>query len=282
MTMTGCKSWWGRVMTFAENIKPAVILSLALVLLLLFFITPAFAEPVGKVLVISGAAQAQAAAGGQRVLAPDAVVERGDTLITGTDGNLQVRFVDGALLMVRPNSRIRIDDYRAEGNTLHSVMSLLAGGIRTLTGRIGKTRRDAYLMNTATASLGVRGTDYELRLCAGDCPAGSPDGLYLGVAEGEIEARNEAGTFGLKAREYGLIRSKNAALEKLTCPPEALTGVPCARDGTVIGIDPGSGSGGDEPAAGYRAGEEREPDGFRSQFLRGVPCGANRNAPPCP
>lgn len=259
-----------------------MVQSLALALLFLSFVTPASAEPVGKVLAVSGAAQAHATAGGQRVLAQDAVVERGDTLITGADGNLQVRFVDGALLMVRANSRIRVDDYRAEGNTLHSVMSLLAGGIRTLTGRIGTVRRDAYLMNTATASIGVRGTDYELRLCAGDCPAGSADGLYLGVAEGEIEARNEAGTFGLKAREYGLIRSKTAALEKLACPPEALTGVPCARDGTVIGIDPGSGSRADDPATGYRAGEERESDGYRSQFLRGVPCGANRNSPPCP
>lgn len=282
--MTGFKFYWGCAMTSAEKIKSTSALSFnatVLALSLVVFALPAFAEPIGKVLVVSGVAQAQAAAGGQRVLAQDAVLERGDTLITGTDGNLQVRFVDGALLMMRPNSRIRIDDYRAEGNSLHSVMSLLAGGIRTLTGRIGKTRRDAYLMNTATASIGVRGTDYELRLCAGDCPAGSPDGLYLGVVEGEIETRNEAGTFSLKAREYGLIRSKNAGLERLTCPPEALTGVPCARDGAVIGIDPGSGSRADEPAVGYRAGEERESDG-RSQFLRGAPCGSARNAPPCP
>lgn len=269
-------------MTSTENAKPRALLSLPLALLSLVFALPTLAQPVGKVLVVSGAVQAQAAAGGQRVLAQDAVVARGDTLITGTDGNLQVRFVDGALLMVRPNSRIRIDDYRAEGNALHSVMSLLAGGIRTLTGRIGKTRRDAYLMNTATASIGVRGTDYELRVCAGDCPAGSADGLYLGVAQGEIEARNEAGSFGLKKHEYGLIRNKNAALEKLACPPEALTGVPCVGEGTVIGIDPGSGSRADDPVLEYRAGEERETDGYRSQFLRGAPCGANRNAPPCP
>lgn len=273
-------------MTSVEKVKPALsslsCVTGQLALLLLFFAPPAFAEPVGKVLVVSGVAQAEAAAGGRRALVQNAVLERGDTLITGADSNLQVRFVDGALLMMRPNSRIRIDDYRAEGNTLHSVMSLLAGGIRTLTGRIGKTRRDAYLMNTTTASIGVRGTDYELRLCAGDCPAGSPDGLYLGVAEGQIEARNAAGTFALKAREYGLIRNQQAALERLSCPPEALTGVPCARDGAVLGVDPGSGSRADEPAAEYRAGEEREADGYRSQFLRGAPCGANRNAPPCP
>lgn len=240
--------------------------------------TPVSAEPVGKVLALSGVAQVQSLAGGLRPLAQGAAVERGDTLITGADGNVQVRFVDDALLMVRPNSRIRVDDYRAEGGTLHSVMSLLAGHIRTLTGRIGKTRRDAYLMNTPTATIGVRGTDYELRLCQGDCPAGSADGLYLGVTDGGIVARNEAGAFDLKTHEYGLIRNKQAALEKLDCPPEALTGVPCAGGAAVPGTEPG---------AGYRAGEEREPDGFSSPRSRGTQCGALPSCtggcpPPCP
>jgi hypothetical protein len=237
---------------------------------MLVFVPPAWAEPVGKVLASSGSAQAQAAAGGLRALAPGAAVERGDTLVTGADGNLQVRFVDDALLMVRPNSRIRVDDYRAEGNTLHSVLSLIAGGIRTLTGRIGKARRDAYLLNTPTATIGVRGTDYELRLCQGDCPAGSADGLYLGVTDGGIVARNEAGAFVLKAHEYGLIRNRQAALEKLVCPPEALTGVPCAAGGTVSGAE----SGGNREREGYRAGEDRESDGFSSAFSRGNRCTA--------
>lgn len=238
----------------------------------------AWAEPVGKVLALSGVVQAQSLAGGLRPLTPGAAVERGDTLVTAADGNVQVRFVDDALLMVRPNSRIRVDDYRVEGSKLHSVLSLIAGGIRTLTGRIGKTQRDAYLMNTPTATIGVRGTDYELRLCQGDCPAGSADGLYLGVTDGGIVARNDAGVFDLKAHEYGLIRNKQAALEKLDCPPEALTGVPCAGAGIVPGT---------EPEIEYRAGEEREPDGFSSSRLRGTLCGALPSCtggcpPPCP
>ncbi len=239
---------------------------------------PVSAEPVGKVLALSGTAQAQNTAGGLRPLVQGASVERGDTLVTGADGNVQLRFVDDALLTVRPNSRIRVDEYQAEGSKLHSVLSLIAGSIRTLTGRIGKAQRDAYLMNTPTATIGVRGTDYELRLCQGDCPAGSADGLYLGVTDGGIVARNEAGAFDLKAHEYGLIRNKQAALEKLDCPPEALTGVPCAGGGTVPGT---------EPEAGYRAGEEREPNGFSSSRLRGTPCGALPSCtggcpPPCP
>lgn len=247
-------------------------------LFLFVFVSLACAEPVGKVLVATGSVQAQSLAGGLRELRQHAALERGDTLITGAESNLQVRFVDGALLMVRPNSRIRIDDYRAEGSSLHSVMSLLAGGIRTLTGRIGKARRDAYLMVTPTASIGVRGTDYELRFCQGDCPSASADGLYLGVAEGEIEARNESGVFGLKAHEYGLIRNQRATLEKLDCPPEALTGVPCANRGPIPGP---------EPAAGYRSAEDREPDGFSSPLLRGTNCGAPPACtggcpPPCP
>ena len=235
---------------------------------------PVSAEPVGKVLASSGAAQAQNTVGALRPLAQGTAVERGDTLVTGADGNVQLRFVDDALLMVRPNSRIRVDDYRAEGGTLHSVMSLLAGRIRTLTGRIGKTRRDAYLMNTPTATIGVRGTDYELRLCQGDCPAGSADGLYLGVADGGIVARNDAGDFDLKAHEYGFIRNKQTELEKLDCPPEALTGVPCAVGRSVSGAAPETESG-----DGYRAGEDRESGGLNSSVLRGVFCSAG--APTC-
>ena len=385
-------------------------------LCMLVFAVPAFAEPVGRVLASSGAAQAQSAAGGLRPLAQGAVVERGDTLMTGADSNLQVRFVDDALLMVRPNSRIRVDDYRVEGGTLHSVLSLIAGGLRTLTGRIGKARRDAYTMNTPTATIGVRGTDYELRLCQGDCPAGSADGLYLGVADGGIVARNDAGEFDLSAHEaeddtrrgpgravtladfeakalaipnvgraravrsapdetqastqvpelhvyvngiewrrvdtffnskpddevfivregednksyvqfgdgrtgrrppsgirnitaayrvgqgadgelkagtqpqnarraasgkmqsvgrYGLIRTRQSALEKLDCPPEALTGVPCAAGGTVSGVEPG----GSREKEEYLAGEDRESNGFNSAFSRGTFCSAG--APTC-
>ena len=243
-------------------------------LCILVFALPASAEPVGRVLVSSGSTQAQSTAGGLRPLAPGAVVERGDTLITGADGNLQVRFMDDALLMVRPGSRLRVDDYRAEGNALHSVLSLVAGGIRTLTGRIGKARRDAYILNTPTSTIGVRGTDFELRLCQGDCPAGSADGLYLGVAEGGIVARNDAGAFDLNAREYGLIRNKQTALEKLDCPPEALTGVACAA--------PAGPASGVEPEYGYRIGEDREPDGSGSFRAKGLVCGANRAGGACP
>ena len=274
MNLTSTKSYWGRAMTFIKiTCSPlggrGVRLLGALFLVVLGM--PAFAEPVGTVVAVSGNVQAQSAAGPTaRALVQGAAVERGDTLITGADSNLQIRFADNALLMVRPNSRIRVDDYRVQGNNLHSVMSLIAGGIRTLTGRIGKARRDAYVMNTPTATIGVRGTDYELRLCQANCPAGSVDGLYLGVIDGRIEARNEAGVFELAAHEYGLIRTQQAVLEKFDCAPEALTGVPCPVNGTPLGV---------EPAAGYRAGEEHDQTGNRAPLSRGVPCGTNRACP---
>lgn len=216
---------------------------------MLFFVIPAWAEPVGKVLVVSGGVQAQGVGGTLRSLVNGSVVERGDTLITNADGNIQVRFVDDALLMVRPSSRIRIDDYRAEGNALRSVMSLIAGSIRTLTGRITKTHRDAYIMDTPTATIGVRGTDYELRLCHGDCPAGLADGLYLGVTEGAIVANNKAGSFELKAHEYGLIRDQKSALEMLDRPFEAMTIAPRVS-GKVLDTD---------RADLFRAGEDIAP-----------------------
>ena len=46
---------------------------------------------------------------------------------------------------------------------------LLKGGFRTVTGLIGKTDRAQYRVSTQTATIGIRGTDYEVILCDAAC-----------------------------------------------------------------------------------------------------------------
>jgi hypothetical protein len=146
----------------------------------------AFAEPAGRVVFVAGSVLAIDPAGNVRTLERGASVEEGDTLATG-DGRLQVQFKDGAFLALQPQTRFKVARYRhtGAGDSQDSVvMSLLKGGLRTISGLVGKANRDAYRMETEVATIGIRGTDYALELNAA---------LAGHVSEGAIEVCNGAG-----------------------------------------------------------------------------------------
>lgn len=87
----------------------------------------------------------------------------GDVIETGENGHVHIRFVDGALVSVRPNSELRVDEYtyvpdNPEQNRVR--FTLKAGTVRSVTGEAGKTNKDAYRMNTPVSAIGIRGTDY--------------------------------------------------------------------------------------------------------------------------
>ena len=50
-------------------------------------------------------------------------------------------------------------------------MQLLRGGFRAVTGFISKGSPDAAKVQTATATIGIRGTDFDARLCGPECKA---------------------------------------------------------------------------------------------------------------
>ncbi len=72
-------------------------------------------ERAGRVVASRGDAVAIDAAGRKRPLTARASVHEGDALVTGTDGYAQIRFRDGALVSLRPQSRFKIDRYHYEG-----------------------------------------------------------------------------------------------------------------------------------------------------------------------
>jgi len=132
------------------------------------------AEPAGKVAgrvgYMSGTLVAQRADGTVKVLAPKSEVLAGDLLITAKDSYAQVKMNDGAQMTLRPNSNLRIEAFQFSQDAPqadNAIFRLLKGGFRTVTGLIGKRgNTDAYQVRTATATIGIRGTDFSSRLCA--------------------------------------------------------------------------------------------------------------------
>lgn len=199
--ITKCRYWfglWGLIAMLAW--APAV-----------------FAVEAGKALARVGQVTATQPGAQSRPLDVGSVVFGGDLIRTEHGSSVQIRYTDGALVSVNANSLYRIDEYAyAPGE--RGFFSLLKGGLRTLTGLIGKGETAAYRVNTPVATIGIRGTDYALRLCQDDCPPGFENGLYLSVFEGAIIAVNDAGENVLKAGESAFIPAAGLPLRRRDDP----------------------------------------------------------------
>ncbi|MFH0933579.1 MAG: FecR domain-containing protein [Pseudomonadota bacterium] len=131
--------------------------------------SPLLAETAGQIGYMSGVMVAQRADGTIRVMAPKSLVQEGDTLVTSSNSYAQVKMNDGTKMTMRPDSNLKIETYRFKKDspqTDNAVFRLLKGGFRTVTGLIGKRGNpDAYKLRAATATIGIRGTDFTARLC---------------------------------------------------------------------------------------------------------------------
>jgi FecR protein len=147
---------------------------------------------IGDVAAVRGTARVALAAGSP--------IEAGDTIVTGAQSHAQLRFTDDALVALKPDSEFRIERYNFAGHddgTEIAVFRLVKGGFRTLTGQIGKLSGDRYQLLTTQATIGIRGTHYQVQLCApGQCMDGAEaarSGVYGAVYEGRIAVANAFG-----------------------------------------------------------------------------------------
>ena len=198
-------------------------------LLLLCLSGVAFAQAVASVTHLSGVLTARHLDGSSKLLALKSEVLVGDTLVTERDTYARLKFSDASEIVLRPASQLKVEKFnyeqaRPEADSL--LLNMLKGGMRAVSGLIGKRSRDAVKYTTPTATIGIRGTHFGALYCQGDC-AGVPtadgvppaDGLYLDVAQGAILVSNDAGNALIQAGEFGYVR--NAATVPLVVAPQA-------------------------------------------------------------
>lgn len=120
---------------------------------------PAMAAP-GTALGVNPAAEAKRKAE-THVLAVGSDIFIGDRVVTGASGQVQIKFDDRTELVVGPRSSLLIEDYllRADGSAGKLALNALAGTFRFVTGGAPK---ESYTIKTPTATIGVRGTAFEL------------------------------------------------------------------------------------------------------------------------
>lgn len=177
-------------------------------------------EPVvAEVVRRSGELYAVDNADRRRELKADEPVRRGDTLHTGEAGRAEIEFRDGERVFLRPGSRMRVREWRLpETGPGTRVVELLEGGLRAITGAIGNRDADTYRTVSQQVTLGIRGTEYALRICAEDeCRpdgAGSDalrEGLYVGVDKGRVSLLNESGETTVEAGQLRYVAGPASA-----------------------------------------------------------------------
>src|SRR5262249_11087137 len=77
--------------------------------------TAAPPDPAGSIQLVDGNSRIIPAVGPPRPAKVGDIVNEGDTLVTGEDGEIHLAMQDSGFIALRPNTRFRIVTYRAEG-----------------------------------------------------------------------------------------------------------------------------------------------------------------------
>jgi hypothetical protein len=124
---------------------------------------------IGEVTFVQGIASAQRPGEGTRFLAKGEPLHEGDTLNTGAKGFALITLKDGTKLTLRPNTSFTLEKFRHGGTEESAVFRLLKGGVRALTGLVSKRNPQAVEITARSATIGIRGTSFDARICEADC-----------------------------------------------------------------------------------------------------------------
>jgi hypothetical protein len=170
-------------------------------------IPPALAQDAAATIeFVFGTAEIVSAAGDKRPIEKGSSIFVGDMVVT-MDARTQLRFTDGSFVSLLPGSEFRVNAYTfngtLDGNERLS-MELLKGGLRTISGLVGKNIQSAYELITRVSTIGIRGTEYSV--VYGENLSGS-------VAHGRIAVCNGAGCLDVAQGQSYFVRDENTRPE---------------------------------------------------------------------
>ncbi len=134
------------------------VIAVFLFLLFNMVVSQAMAGAIGTVVATYGTASASGPGGSHALTAGSQVFEHDK--ITVTAGNAQIQLLDGTKLVLGSNSALVLEKFLMKGGATAQNVSVdaLRGTFRFITGNSPKS---AYNIQTANATIGIRGTGFD-------------------------------------------------------------------------------------------------------------------------
>jgi hypothetical protein len=164
-------------LTTLKQTASASLLGVFPLLLLLLLLSPSLraatagADEVGRSLFVRGAVSVQSEDGSIRLLEKHKSIFEHERIVSASKSFTILEMNDGTRITLRPDTDFVVDKYewKAQEARGEANYSLLKGGMRALTGLMGKNNPDASTVTTPFATMGIRGTEYDARICEQDC-----------------------------------------------------------------------------------------------------------------
>lgn len=173
----------------------------------------------GRVSRVDGTIMVRDVHGRQLLLGLGDAVCTGDRIEVG-NGFAAFRFSDGGMLYARPGAKAQIENYiweDAKPNKSESVITLLDGGVRVVSGQLGKMHPKGYLFKSSDADIRVLGTDFQVIKMTAPTDA-VPEGTYVSVASGQVSLENSVGSI--------LVNAGMSSMAKVGVAPVLLQEIP--------------------------------------------------------
>ncbi len=161
---------------------PAVLIALVLAL-------PGLGSAqVAKVLRIDGAAMLDHVGQPRRFLGIGEQLQEKAVVTVAKESFVMLEFRDQTRVTLRPNTVFRVEAY-ADDTPETVTFGLAKGGLRAVSGLVGKRTPEAVRVNSTSAWIGVRGTQFDARLCEQDCESEERAAVLSGRSRALMAAR---------------------------------------------------------------------------------------------
>ena len=159
----------------------------------------------GYIYDASGAVSLAVGRGEPRWAKINDTVSSGTVIRTGKASHAVLKFEDGQVVSLQADTTFQVRNYiyiPRQPRDSSILFSMFKGGMRFVTGMIGKENPDAFRLATPDTTMGIRGTDFMVVITS--------NGTRSQVVSGSISLTNAAGTTVLTAGQTSLTASATA------------------------------------------------------------------------